>query len=143
MMRTSIFLLFYIKSVCCDLCFNRLTGNTFYCQSRCCDYQCCVAYEDDKNWSSDEVAGAVVGTLLGGTILVLVMIYIVRNFCLKRPTPHSGSTATRIAIISNGQSEQIPMQSAAFKLSRYPPSYEESQATVLGSTVYSRFQDEE
>ncbi|XP_062614563.1 uncharacterized protein LOC134276319, partial [Saccostrea cucullata] len=132
-----------ILGVYCDLCFNKFTGNTFYCQARCCDYQCCVAYDDDKNWSSDEVAGAVVGTLLGGTILVIAMIYIVRNFCIRRSNSQSGFTTTRIAIISNGQTEQIPMQSTAGKLSRSPPSYEESQATVIGRTVYSRFQDEE
>lgn len=51
---------------------------------------------------SDQIAGAVIGTLLGGTILVLVIIYVVRNYCHKSRPVYSSRSGRTIAIISDG-----------------------------------------
>lgn len=60
------------------------------------------------NWltdfrDSDQIAGAVIGTLLGGTILVLVIIYVVRNYCHKSRPVYSSRSERTIAIISDGK----------------------------------------
>ncbi|XP_048743764.2 uncharacterized protein LOC125657150 [Ostrea edulis] len=134
-MRTSIFLLLYISSASCDVCFSDSNGKTFYCQSRCCDDHCCVKYDDYTNWKSDEIAGAVIGTLLGGTIFVLGFIYIIRNFCHKKRPVHQSGTDL-IYTISN----EVEIRNDT--LPRLPPSYETSQTSMPGRKNYSRFENE-
>ena len=55
------------------------------------------AYRD-----SDEIAGAVIGTLLGGTILVLVIIYFVRNYCHHKRQASLVRSGGTIAIFCTG-----------------------------------------
>lgn len=56
------------------------------------------AYRD-----SDEIAGAVIGTLLGGTILVLVIIYFVRNYCHHKRQASPVRSGGTIAIFCTGK----------------------------------------
>uniref|UniRef100_K1R3Y8 Uncharacterized protein n=1 Tax=Magallana gigas TaxID=29159 RepID=K1R3Y8_MAGGI len=114
------------KHVVGDLCFNEATGNTFFCQAR----------------DSDQIAGAVIGTLLGGTILVLVIIYVVRNYCHKSRPVYSSRSGRTIAIISDERMTNISLSSSATEMSRYPPSYEESMASASGKVKYSQFENE-
>lgn len=141
-MEVFLFLLFYIGNVVGDLCFNEATGNTFFCQARCCDDHCCVTYDDYTHWDSDQIAGAVIGTLLGGTILVLVIIYVVRNYCHKSRPVYSSRSGRTIAIISDDRMTNISVSSSATEMSRYPPSYEESMASASGKVKYSQFENE-
>nr|XP_022301188.1 uncharacterized protein LOC111109400 [Crassostrea virginica] len=141
-MKTFIFLLFYITEVFGDLCFNGKTGNTFFCQSRCCRDQCCVAYDDYTHSDSDEIAGAVIGTLLGGTILVLVIIYFVRNYCHHKRQASPVRSGGTIAIFCTDQVTNNQVRSSDINLSQMPPSYEESMASSSGKIRYSQFENE-